>query len=83
MISRRLAGASILQFDCGECNRPSAPPPPATDDENWDEWHPWPEELLIHLKSNLRLRPSWSYVAERLRFTPCQCKARWQELLEL
>ena len=35
------------------------------------------------MKTNIKLRPSWNFIAKKLQCSAAQCKARWNEILEL
>ena len=56
------------------------PPPPLNEDADWDAWDCEADLKLVELKTDVRLRPNWNYVARRVGFSIAQCKARWDEL---
>ena len=58
------------------------PPPPLNPNADWDAWDGAADIRLVELKTDIRLRPNWNYVARRVGFSIEQCKARWEELQE-
>ena len=61
---------------------PDSPRPHS--DTSWeDDWSAKDDDLLLSLKCNERLRPSWRYIAKKMQRPESQIRARWAELLEL
>ena len=48
-----------------------------------DDWSTKDDDLLLSLKCNERLRPSWRYITTKMQRPESQIRARWAELLEL
>ena len=64
---------------------PSLSPSPCHhSDTSWgDDWSTKDDDLLLSLKCNERLRPSWRYITTKMQRPESQIRARWAELLEL
>ena len=63
-------------------SRSSSPHPRS--DTSWDDdWSAKDDDLLLSLKCNERLRPSWRYVAHKMQRPLSQIQACWADLLEL
>ena len=61
---------------------PSSPRPHS--DTPWeDDWSAKDDDLLLSLKCNERLRPSWRYVASKMQRPLSQIRARSTNHLEL
>ena len=61
---------------------PSLPVHPS--DTSWDDdWSTKDDDLLVTLKCNERLRPSWRYITTKMQRPQSQIRARWAELLDL
>ena len=60
------------------------PSPRPHSDTSWDDdWSTKDDDLLITLKCNERLRPSWRYITTKMQRPQSQIRARWAELLDL
>ena len=60
------------------------PSPRPHSDTSWDDdWSTKDDDLLVTLKCNERLRPSWRYITTKMQRPESQIRARWAELLDL
>ena len=61
-----------------------SPSPQHHSDTSWDDdWSTKDDDLLLSLKCNERLRPSWRYITTKMQRPESQIRAWWAELLEL
>lgn len=49
--------------------RDPPPPPPLNPNADWDAWDSDADIRLVELKTDIRLRPNWNYVARRVGFS--------------